>query len=144
MDCTIHYAKLCSLLHTLSLLPDADWANPGHWSGAGLKVLQLSPLVGLGGGVQIPPGQCQFKLSALQVDSELVTEKICRSQAAGQHAIDQQGLVSRADAAEKKAGLHAQQVAQLQADFQVDSCRAYQACAYLFCSVCTPMREPAL
>ena len=61
----------------------------------------------------------QACLSGVQVDSELVTERIRSSQAAAQHRIDQQALVTSATAAEKKAALHAQQAAQLQADLQV-------------------------
>ena len=60
-----------------------------------------------------------WRLCGSQVDSELVTERIRSSQAAAQHRIDQQALVASAAAAEKKAAVHAQHAAQLQADLQV-------------------------
>ncbi len=66
--------------------------------------------------MDVPDQAC---LSGVQVDSELVTERIRSSQAAAQHRIDQQALVTTATAAEKKAALHAQQAAQLQAELQV-------------------------
>ena len=46
-------------------------------------------------------------------------ERIRSSQAAAQHRIDQQALIVSATASEKRAALHAQQAAQLQAELKV-------------------------
>lgn len=54
-----------------------------------------------------------------EVDGELVTERIRASQAAATHRLDQQGLATAAAAAEKRAAVHAQHAAQLQADAKV-------------------------